>query len=95
MEDNVGSGKTTMCVAEVAHHAISIPGGRTLITAPILKQIKDAVLPELNKFLPPWLLEKSTLTPSPFYKLKNGHEIVIYASNDEQNLRSLNLTAFA
>ena len=94
MEDNVGSGKTTMCCAEVAYHALTVPGGKTLITAPILKQIKDAVLPELNKFLPPWLLSKVVMTPSPYYKLKNGHDIVIYASNDEQNLRSLNLTAF-
>ena len=89
-----GSGKTTMCCAEIAIHALTTPNGRSLITAPILKQVKDAVLPELDKFLPPYLLKKHTRTPSPYYQLLNGHEIVVYASNDEQNIRSLNLTAF-
>ena len=89
-----GSGKTTMCCAELAKHAMSVANGRSLITAPILKQVKDAVLPELNKFIPPWMIEKFTNAPSPRYILTNGHEILIYASNDEQNLRSLNLTSF-
>lgn len=73
---------------------MSVPNGRSLITAPVLKQVKEAVLPELIKFLPTWLLAKYTLTPTPYFKLTNGHEILIYASDDEQKLRSLNLTAF-
>ena len=90
-----GSGKTTMCCAEVADHAMTTPGGKSLITAPTLKQVKDAVIPELDRFIPPWVLKKPrTMSPSPYYILKNGHEIVVFASNDEQNLRSLNLTSF-
>lgn len=89
-----GSGKTTMCCAELAHHAMSVPNGRSLITAPVLKQVKEAVIPELIKFLPSWLIEKSTMTPAPYFKLTNGHEILIYTSDDEQKMRSLNLTAF-
>lgn len=89
-----GSGKTTMCCAEIANHAITVPNGRSLVTAPIIKQIKDAVVPQLLKFLPPWFIETQTATPSFYCKLINGHEIVTYASNDEENLRSLELTSF-
>lgn len=89
-----GSGKTTGASAEIAKHALSVKNGRSLITAPILSQVKDAVIPELLKFIPKWHIEKYVKNPSPYFKLKNGHEIVIYASNDQQKLRSLNLTAF-
>lgn len=83
-----------MGAAEVATHALSISNGRTLITAQSLQQVKEAVLPELEKFLPPWFISKQTKTPLPKYTLVNGHEIIVYASNDEEKLRSLNLTAF-
>ncbi len=89
-----GSGKTTMGAAEVTNHALSVANGRTLITAQSLQQVKEAVLPELEKFLPTWFIKKQTKTPLPKYTLINGHEIVVYASNDEEKLRSLNLTAF-
>jgi PBSX family phage terminase large subunit len=90
-----GSGKTTMDAAEVACHALSVANGRTLITAQSLQQVKEAVLPELERFLPPWFFAKApTKTPLPKYTLTNGHEIIVYASNDEEKLRSLNLTAF-
>ena len=90
-----GSGKTTMDAAEIACHALSVDNGRTLITAQTLQQIREAVLPELEKFIPPWFFAKEpTYTPTPKYKLKNGHEIICYASDNEEKLRSLNLTAF-
>ena len=90
-----GSGKTTMGAVEVAVHALSVPNGRTLITSQSLQQVKEAILPELEKFLPPWFLSKApTKTPLPKYTLINGHEIIVYASDDEEKLRSLNLTAF-
>lgn len=89
-----GTGKTTMCCAEVAQHAMSVPRGRTLITAPKLQQVVDAILPELDKFIPPWFVSERKKSPTPRYLLKNGHEIVVYASNDEEKLRSLNLTMF-
>ena len=38
--------------------------------------------------------KKSRLNPSPYFKLKNGHEIIVYSAADQQKLRSLNLTAF-
>ncbi len=83
-----------MCVAEISHHAMTIANGRTLITAPILNQVKEAILPELNKFIPPWLIAKYTGGNTPKYILKNGHEIVVFASDDDQKIRSLNLSAF-
>jgi PBSX family phage terminase large subunit len=89
-----GSGKTTMCCAELAVHALSIPNGRSLITGPKLQLIRDAVIPEFEKMLPPHLIERKQKSPNIYYKLKNGHEILVYASNDDENLRSLNLTAF-
>lgn len=89
-----GTGKTTMCVAEVANHALSVPRGRTLITGPKLQQVLDAVLPELDKFIAPWFVRERKKSPTPKYILHNGHEIVVYASNDENNLRSLNLSMF-
>lgn len=89
-----GSGKTTMCSAEVAQHVLSVPNGRTLITAPKLQQVEQAILPELDKFLPPWLIVSKKMSPTPKYLLRNGHEIVVHASNDEEKLRSLNLTMF-
>ena len=85
---------TTAACAEIAIQAVNTPHGRSLITAPTLTLIKDAVIPELERFLPKWLIAKSRLSPSPYYKLKNGHEIICYSSKDPQKLRSLNLTAF-
>lgn len=89
-----GSGKTTMCCAELSEHVLSTPNGRSLITAPKLQQVRDAVIPELDKFLPKHLIATKVSSPNIRYTMKNGHEILVYASNDEQNLRSLNLTAF-
>lgn len=91
---NITAGKTTMGACEVANHALLVSNGRTLITAQSLQQVKEAVLPELEKFIPPWFISKQTKTPLPKYTLTNGHEIIVYASNDEEKLRSLNLTAF-
>jgi len=89
-----GSGKTTASCAELGIHAMDTPNGRSLITAPTLSLVKDAVIPELNKFIPPWHIETSRLNPSPYFKLKNGHEIIVYSAADQQKLRSLNLTSF-
>jgi hypothetical protein len=65
-----------------------------LITAPTLSLVKDAVIPELEKLLPKWFIKYSRLSPSPYYKLTNGHKIIVYSSTDQEKLRSLNLTAF-
>lgn len=91
-----GTGKTTMVCAEIANHVLTIPGARFLITAPTLKQVTDAVLKELDKFIPSWLLvgDRYTKKPTPHYTLKNGSEILVYASDDPENIKTLNLTGF-
>ncbi len=89
-----GSGKTTAACAEVAMHGFTTPNGKTLITAPILEQVRQAVIPELLRFLPPWQMDKIRTGQNPYIRFKNGHEIIFFASNDQENLRSLNLTAF-
>lgn len=89
------SGKTTIASLADAYHCMTTPNGRVLITAPTLQQLKQAILPELEKFLPPWFLVggKAKGNP-PVYTLTNGSEILCYASDDETKLRSLNLTRF-
>lgn len=90
-----GSGKTTASVAEIVEHALSTPNGETVIVANTLAQVKDTVIPELNKFLPPWFLKKkAVMNPAPHYHLINGHEIKSRSSDNPVALRSMNLTAF-
>lgn len=89
------SGKTTIsCFTDVVH-VLTTPYARLLITAPTLQQVREAILPELDRFIPPWFLVggKPKGNP-PVYDLINGAQILIYASDDEQKIRSLNLTAF-
>lgn len=90
-----GSGKTTIACFSDAYHALTVPDGKILITAPTLQQMRVAVLPELEKFLPPWFLigGRSKGNP-PIYRLTNGHEIHVYPSDNEQKIRSINLTRF-
>lgn len=89
------SGKTTAGVAEDVRHCMTTPYARLLITAPTLQQVKEAILPELEKFIPPWFLENGKPKGNPpVYNFINGAQILVYASDDEQKIRSLNLTAF-
>ena len=89
------SGKTTIACLADFYHAITTPNARILLTAPTLQQLKQAILPELDKFIPPWFLVggKPKGNP-PIYSFTNGSEIICYASDDETKLRSLNLTRF-
>jgi phage terminase large subunit len=87
-----GSGKTTAVSAEFAAAAMEIPNGRGVIVAVTTDQVINTVIPELEKFLPPWFIETKRMKPYPYYKLTNGHEIMVYPSDDQQKIRSLNLT---
>jgi PBSX family phage terminase large subunit len=89
------SGKTTAGVAEDVRHCMTTPYARLLITAPTLQQVREAILPELEKFIPPWfLVDGKAKGNPPVYNFINGAQILVYASDDEQKIRSLNLTAF-
>jgi len=89
-----GSGKTTAACAEVAKHSFERGNSKVLITAVSLKQVRDAVLPELMKFLPDWFIQKKKEYPTPYIKLKNGSEILVYSADNPDKIRSLNLTGF-
>lgn len=90
-----GSGKTTIACFDDVYHALTTPNSRVLITAPTLQQMKAAILPELDKFIPPWFLKGGRAKGNPpLYEFTNGSEIHVYASDDEQKMRSLNLTRF-
>lgn len=90
-----GSGKTTISCFDDAYHALTVPNARILVTAPTLQQMRVAVLPELNKFIPPWFLKGGRAKGNPpVYEFLNGSEIHVYASDDEQKIRSINLTRF-
>jgi PBSX family phage terminase large subunit len=89
------SGKTTAACAEDALHVMQTPYSTLLITAPTLQQVREAVLPELEKFLPPWFLVGGRVKGNPpVYRLINGSKILIYSSDNETKIRSLNLTGF-
>lgn len=89
-----GSGKTTMCCAEVNVHTLSTPSGHTLICGPKLQQIREAVIPVLDSFIPPWFIKRKVSSPNIEYVLTNDHKISVFASDDQEKLRSLSLTAF-
>lgn len=90
-----GSGKTTADAFEMFKHIATTPYGKSLVTGQTLQQVTEAALPELDKFIPPWLLKKQPqIKPTPKYQFINGHTLLGYASNDADKLRSLNLTAF-
>lgn len=82
-----------MACAELSKHALGTKNGRAVVVANTLQQINEAVLPELRKFIPPWMIRRQTKSPL-YIELTNGFELLFYASDDQQKLRSLNLTAF-
>lgn len=92
-----GSGKTTMSCAEITEHILQVPYGRTALVANTIGQVEKTVLKELVKFID---LDKTGKFVKKYNKskhewvFKNGHELIIVPSDDEEKMRSLNLTAF-
>lgn len=90
-----GTGKTTSSLAEIMLHVLSVPNGKTFILAQTLAQIKTAVLPELMKFIHEDMLAKKPSTKQEIrFDFINGHVIEGVTSDNEQKLRSANITAF-
>ena len=79
-----------MACAELSKHALGTKNGRAVVVANTLQQINEAVLPELRKFIPPWMIRRQTKSPL-YIVLTNGFDY--YCSASDQQLRSLNLTA--
>lgn len=88
-----GSGKTTMDAFEVIYYAITHPNTTIAIVAITLGQAEGTIIKELENMLPSSMYHK-VKKPILTYTLRNGSVIKLLASNDEQNLRSLNLSGF-
>ena len=88
-----GSGKSLTTDAEVVDHVLSIPGSRFLITAPIIKQLEQAELPTILSLIPKALIRKHHKKDNTL-ELINDSTILFYSSEDEQKMRSLNLSGY-
>ena len=91
----MGSAKSRAGVIEIIDHVLSIPNGRTVIMAQTLKQLSKAIMPIFDEYLPrrfvtTWIDTKNDVG----IILKNGHEIIGMPSDDEEKLRSMDITAF-
>lgn len=91
----MGSAKSRCGVMEIIDHAINVPNGRTVIMAQTLKQLSKAIMPIFDTYLPRKFVTKWTDTKADIeIDLTNGHEIIGMASDDEEKLRSMDITAF-
>ena len=91
----MGSAKSRAGVMEIIDHALSVRNGRTVIMAQTLKQLSKAIMPIFDEYLPRkfvtnWTDNKADIE----IDLTNGHEIIGMASDDEEKLRSMDITAF-
>ena len=91
----MGSAKSRAGVMEIIDHAINVPNGRTVIMAQTLKQLSKAIMPIFDTYLPRKFVTKWTDSKTDIeIDLINGHEIIGMASDDEEKLRSMDITAF-
>lgn len=91
----MGSAKSRAGVMEIIDHALNVPNGRTIIMAQTLKQLSKAIMPIFDTYLPRKFVTKWTDTKADIeIDLTNGHEIIGMASDDEEKLRSMDITAF-
>lgn len=91
----MGSAKSRAGVIEIIDHVLSVPNGRTIIMAQTLTQLSKAIMPIFDEYLPRRFVSKWTDTKAQIeIHLKNGHEIIGMPSDDEEKLRSMDITAF-
>lgn len=91
----MGSAKSRAGVIEIIDHVLSVPNGRTIIMAQTLIQLSKAIMPIFDEYLPRRFVSKWTNTKAQIeIHLKNGHEIIGMPSDDEEKLRSMDITAF-
>lgn len=91
----MGSAKSRAGVIEIIDHALNVPNGRTIIMAQTLKQLSKAIMPIFDTYLPRRFVTKWTDTKAEVgIVLNNGHEIIGMPSDDEEKLRSMDITAF-
>ena len=91
----MGSAKSRCAVNCVINHALTVKNGRTVMFAQTLKQLSKAIMPIFKEYLPDKFIAKWTDTKADIsIQLTNGHEIIGFASDDEEKLRSLDITCF-
>jgi phage terminase large subunit len=91
----MGSAKSRCGVIEIINHVLTVPNGHTVIMAQTLKQLSKAIMPIFNEYLPRKYVEKWTDTKADIeIVLTNGHVITGMPSDDEEKLRSMDITAF-
>lgn len=95
MLGGVGSAKSNAGVMEIINHALTVSYGQTILLAQTLKQLSKAIMPIFDTYLPRKFVTKWTDTKTEIeIILNNGHKITGFASDDEEKLRSMNVTAF-
>jgi phage terminase large subunit len=91
----MGSAKSNAGVMEIINHALAVPNGRTLMLAQTLQQLGEAIFPIFEQYLPRKFVIKWTNTKQEKkIVLNNGHELIGFASDDEEKFRSMDITAF-
>ena len=91
----MGSAKSRAGCIEIIDHALTVPNGRTVIMAQTLTQLSKAIMPIFDTYLPRRFVTKWTDTKAQIgIILTNGHEIIGMPSDDEEKLRSMDITAF-
>lgn len=91
----MGSAKSDAGVIEIIDHMLTTPNGRSVMLAQTLKQLGAAIMPKFVTYLPDKYIEKFVDTKNDKYiRLTNGHEIIGFASDDEEKFRSLDISAF-
>lgn len=91
----MGSAKSRAGVIEIIDHVLTVPNGRTIIMAQTLTQLSKAIMPIFDEYLPRRFVKKWTDTKAAIeIQLKNGHTIIGMPSDDEEKLRSMDITAF-
>ena len=91
----MGSAKSRCGVMEIIDHALNVPNGRTIIMAQTLKQLSKAIMPIFDEYLPRKFVKRWTDTKQDIQiDLNNGHTIIGMPSDDEEKLRSMDITAF-
>lgn len=95
MIGGMGSAKSNAGVMEIINHALTVANGTTLLLAQTLKQLSEAILPIFDEYLPRKFVTKWTNTKQEIkIVLNNGHELIGFASENEETFRSMNITAF-
>ena len=86
-----GSAKTSTCGAEFIMYALTTPKGRGLVGAATYPQLEETSKKQILEMLPDDFIDHTDKKNNKWF-LTNGYEILFRSFDDEQKLRSLNLS---